>query len=326
MEEQKFFFEVLKTKIPGQYSLTDTVEELLDVSTNAAYRRIRGETELTFSELLLLCRKFNVSMDDLFNVESNQGALFRYAPVSFTEPESYITYIKRLLESFTFHKNANEKEIDITAQDIPFFYFLDYPELMFFKLYAWNDTVTRAPQSYNEFCSKLEKNTIISVYKQMSNVWKQVPSREIWTNQTLDTILRLLEYYYEIGVFEDKKNVVFLLNQLMEVMNDISKYAGEGYKGNFEKTPFYLYLCNVDFENNFMLIKRDGELSCTIRLYTVNSIITDHKALCSETAKWIEDLISKSTLISKASARERLRFFQSSKNKIEGLVDKIDKD
>jgi len=325
IKEQKYFFEVLKTKIPGQYRLIDTVEELLGLSPNAAYRRIRGETELTFSELLLLCKKFNLSMDEIFNFESNQGVLFRYAPVNFTEPGSYITYIKRLLESLTFQKAANEKEIDISAQDIPFFYFLDYPELMFFKLYAWNDTVTRAPQSYNEFCNKLDKNTIIPIYRQMSNIWQLIPSREIWTNQTLDTILRLLEYYYETGAFEEKKDVTFLLGQLMEVMNNVGKYAGKGYKGNAGETPFYLYLCNVDYENNFMLIKREGQISCTIRLFTVNSIISDHKALCSETAKWIDDLISKSTLISGASARERSRFFQSSKNKIEGLINKIDK-
>ena len=325
MEEQKYLFEVIKTKIPSQYRLTDRLEELFGMTTNGVYRRVRGETELTFSELLLLCREFNLSIDEILNFESNQRALFRYAPVDFTEQESYIAYINRLSESLTFHKTANEKEMDITAQDIPFFYFLDYPELMFFKLYAWNDTVTRATQSYDEFCNKLDKDTIIPVYKQLSNVWQQIPSREIWTNQTLDTLLRLLEYYYETGAFENGETVIFLLNQLMEVMSNVNRYANEGWKGGDEKTPFALYLCNVDFENNFMLIKRDGKMSCTIRLFTVNSIITEHKALCSETAKWIDDLISKATLISGASARERLRFFQSSKNKIEGLINKIGK-
>ena len=324
-EEQKRLFEALKAKVPGQYRLTDQLEELFRVDTNAVYRRMRGETELSFSEVFLLCEKFKLSMDEIFNFESNQGALFSYAPVNFTKPESYIAYMKRLSESLTFHKAVNENEINITSQDIPFFYFLDYPDLISFKLYAWNDTVTRVTQSYDEFCNKLEKNKFIPFYKQVSNVWRQIPSREIWTNQSPDSILRLLEYYYDTGAFEKKETVISLLNQLMEVMSNVNRYAGEGHKGDEGKTPFYLYLCNVDFETNIILIKKDGKMSCTIRLFTINCIISEHNALCSETAKWIEDLISKSTLISGASARERLRFFQSTKNKIESLINKIDK-
>ena len=325
IKEQKHLFKVIAEKIRDHVGLTFTVCELLNISENSAYRRIRGETELSFSELLLLCRTYNISMDDIINSKSNQNVLFRYAPVDFAQPDSYCAYIKRLCESLKFYKSANEIEISITAQDIPFFYFLDYPELMFFKLYAWNDTVSRTQISYNKFCDNLDKKTIIPIYNQMANAWQQIPSKEIWTNQTCETILRLLEYYNEIGAFEKKETVLFLLNQLSKLMNDVNKNACDGNKGGVRKTPFHLYLCNVEFENNFMLIKREGKMSCTIRLFTVNSILTEHEDLCSETKKWIDDLISKSALISSAAVRERMWFFNSSNSKIAGLINKIDK-
>ena len=325
MEEQKYLFEVLKSKIPDHHRLVDIIEEHLKLNTNSAYRRIRGETELTFSELLVLCKQFNLSLDEIFNFKSNQGVLFRYAQVDFMKPESYLAYLNRLMNAYSFYKSAENIEMYYTAQDIPFFYFFDYPELMFLKLYAWNDTVTRTSMSYSEFCDKLDRKSIIPMYKQMSILWKQIPSRDIWTNQTIDTILRLLEYYYETGAFENKETVIILLNQLFELMDNVKKYADNGYKDDNMNASFLLYLCNVDFENNFMLMKRKEEMTCTIRLFTVNSIVTEHEALCSETEKWIQDLIAKSVLISGSSVRDRIRFFKASRNKIEGLINKIDK-
>ena len=325
IEKQKYLFDVIKTKINSRIKLVDEIESVLNLSENAAYRRIRGEKELSFKELLTLCEKYNLSVDEILNFKSRQGALFHYAPVDFSDKKSYIAYIKNLLGTLNVYKSAKDIEMNISAQDIPFFYILDFPELMFFKLYAWNDTVTRAPISYSEFCGNLDKKTIIPIYKELATAWKYIPSIEIWTNQTIDTILRLIEYYYEIDAFENKESVLFLLHQLMEVMNIVKKNADSGFKAENMKTPFSLYLCNVDFENNFMLIKRGEKMSCTIRLFTVNSIVTDNKDLCVETAKWIDDLISKSFLISGTSYRERMRFFHSSKNKIEGLINKIEK-
>ena len=324
MEEQKHFFEILKTKIPEQYRLADVVEEVLHLSTDAVYRRFRGDKELTLKELLVLCRKYNLSMDEIFSLNANQGVLFNYAPVNFSDQGSYIAYLKRLLETMISFKSAPEKEVYYTAQDIPFYYFFDYTELMFFKLYAWNDTVSRVQKSYDEFCSTLNKESIIPLYRQMANAYQSVPFREIWTNRTIDTLLRLLEYYYEIGAFDNKETVLHLLVQLSDLMDNVKKCANKGYKGVDSTTPFSLYLCSVDFENNFMLIKRGEQMSCTIRIFPANSIVTENKALCSETAQWIDDLISKSILISGTSAKERIRFFQATKNKINELSNRIE--
>jgi hypothetical protein len=325
MEEQKLLFEMIKSKIPGHYKLTEKMEEELNLSPNATYRRIRGEVELTFSEILTLSRNYNLSLDDICNLKSNQGALFRYAPVNFSDPESYYNYVKKLIATVTAMKSEKNIDIYYTAQDIPFFYGLNFPELMYFKLYAWNDTDSRFKLSYKDFCNTLDKEMIQSLYKQLFKAWVQMPSIDIWTNQTIDTLLRLLEYYFEIGAFENKETVLMLLNQLQEMLEMINGYAVEGCKGDLVKAPFALYLCNVDVENNFMLVKRKETMSCTIRLFTINSIVTENESFCFETDKWINDLISKSILISGGtSARERIRFFQHSKNKIGELINKLD--
>ena len=106
MEEQKLLFDIIKTRITKQHRLVDVLEELLKMSGDSVYRRIRGETELSFSELMALCKAYDISMDEVFNYKSRQSAIFHYTPVNFSDQESYVAYIKRMSESFIGYYNA----------------------------------------------------------------------------------------------------------------------------------------------------------------------------------------------------------------------------
>ena len=323
MEEQKYFFEILKTQIPDNHRLVDLVEETLGMGSDSAYRRISGKKDLTFTEIYTLCKKYNVSLDEVFSYKSGQSVIFQYRTVNLSDQESYIAYIKRLLGIFTVLKSVKMKYLYFTAQDIPFYHFMDFPELIFFKLYAWNEVLSRVPVSFEDFCSKLDKDTILPIHRQMSVAYQQIPSTEIWTVQTFDTILKLIEHYFEIGSFKNKETVFLLLDQLYNLLDTIKNYCNEGYKGKGTQTLFSLYLSSVEVENNRLLIKKDDKMSCTIRLNNVNSITTENEILCSETFQWIEDLISKSILISGTAAKERTNFFNFSQNKIDELRKKL---
>ena len=323
MEEQKYLFEILKSRIPNQLRLVDVVEESLGISADAAYKRIRGQKELSFSELSALSKKFSLPLEEIFNYKSEQTAMFHYAPVCFSNFDGYISYMEQMAAGLKALKSAPEKEICFAAQDIPLFYFLKHTELALFKLYAWNDAATRERLSYRDFCNNFDMDKITPIFEQIHSSYMAIPSKEIWTRQTVDTILRLLEYYCELEVFDSKKTVLLILNQLNDLVDTVEKYAEVGYKAT-KLAPYSLYVCSVDLENNFMLSRIGNEQSCRIKLYTINSMTTFNKGFCNETAKWINDLISKSILISGVSTRERYLFFQSSKNKIDALINRIE--
>jgi uncharacterized protein with HEPN domain len=299
---------------------------LLTVSSDSAYRRIRGEKDLTLPELQTLCRHFHLSMDEMLGGDSGvREALFQYTSVNMADQPSYIRYIERLSNTLDVLTTVNDRELFFTAQDIPFYHFLNHTELLFFKLYVWHETVTSEKVSFRAFCDQLDKKAIIPIYDRMMHSYMQVPSKEIWTNQTVDTILRLLDYYMEVGAFDGKETVLRLLSQLSDLLDRVEACAKKGHKGDKQQTPFLLYVCSVDLENNFMLTRRGDQRVCTVKLYTVNSISTDHVAMCDETERWIHDLIRKSIPISGGtSEKERFRFFQTMKNKIEELIHKVE--
>ncbi|MDR2138076.1 MAG: hypothetical protein LBP50_00765 [Tannerella sp.] len=324
METQRRLFEIIRSRLPEQYRLVDVVEESLQVSTDSAYRRIRGDKELSFSELRKLCHSFHLSMDELLNYDSAQGALFCFASIK-AEPANYLRYIEQLSEIFGVLAAAEDREMFFTAQDIPFYHFLNQEMLLLFKLYVWYDSFTPERISFREFHSRMDLEACRSLHEQLLWKYRQVPSGEIWTDQTVNAILRPLDFYLEIGAFDSRETALLLLRQLLELLDGVSLSAQTGYKDPERRTPFSLYLCSIDPGSNMMLIRCGSEWTCTVKLYTINRVTTNNITLCEETRKWINNLILKSTLISGGtSERERLNFFRTAKDRVEALIHKVE--
>ena len=88
---QKELFNYIKDGLPPHISLVDTLAELLDISYDSVYRRIRGEKPITLNELKLLCEKFNLSLDQVLQLKSNK-ILFT-APCVSTTTFSFTAYV-----------------------------------------------------------------------------------------------------------------------------------------------------------------------------------------------------------------------------------------
>jgi transcriptional regulator with XRE-family HTH domain len=67
---QKELFRKIRRSIPDHLSLAEEISEKLGISTDSAYRRIRGEKLLTIEELYKLSYRYNISVDSLFNATS----------------------------------------------------------------------------------------------------------------------------------------------------------------------------------------------------------------------------------------------------------------
>ena len=57
---QQIFFQHVKDHLPAHLSLVDEIAELLNISIDSAYRRIRGEKAISFEELRTLCSHFRI--------------------------------------------------------------------------------------------------------------------------------------------------------------------------------------------------------------------------------------------------------------------------
>ena len=73
---QQVFFAHIKGLLPPHISFVDEIAEILEISNDSAYRRIRGEKPIALEEIKKLCVKFKISLDQLLHLNSEVGNFF----------------------------------------------------------------------------------------------------------------------------------------------------------------------------------------------------------------------------------------------------------
>src|SRR3569832_2195940 len=77
IELQQLFSREIKAKIPANISFAAALADLLNISTDSAYRRIRGEKPLSFDEIRKICKEYRVSLDKMMSL-GGSDALFQW--------------------------------------------------------------------------------------------------------------------------------------------------------------------------------------------------------------------------------------------------------
>src|SRR6476661_10316807 len=114
---QLHLFQAIKTRLPQHLSLVEEVAAALAVSTDSAYRRIRGEKPLSLEEVATLCTKYALSLDSLLHLQSD-GFLFRgefFMPEGFQYKDYIANYERNMKTVSSFQR----RKIFFLCKDIP---------------------------------------------------------------------------------------------------------------------------------------------------------------------------------------------------------------
>ncbi|NJO69622.1 MAG: hypothetical protein HC830_10355, partial [Bacteroidetes bacterium] len=263
-----------------------------------------------------------ISLDSIFAVKS-QGTIFNYTTLDIRDQGKYLEYMQRLSKSVEMVKQGKEKEIIFSATDVPVFHFMPFKELTIFKLFAWNNTAYNHKEKFETFLNNIDQLNFFPCYDTIFSDYTAIPSTEIWTINTIDPIIRLLDFYYDIGSFEKEDTFKLLCTQLEHMIGNIKQWVEQGYKDKGRQNTFKFYISETDLENSFGLFKRDNSTTCVIKLFTINSLSTNHEPFCQEARSWMESTISRAVLLTGASERERFKFFNSLQQKVNGLISKL---
>lgn len=324
------FFNELKNKIPQNLSLVDIVSDELRISTDSAYRRIRGETSLTIEELRQLSNKFEISLDSVFTSSSN-SVLFSYRAIN-PEKFNYRRYFTSLIDNMQALGAFNLKEIVYAAKDIPIFYFFILPRVAAFKLFFWMRNIYNFPDFENKVFNPDEiSDDLINVSRKFWESYVHIPSIEIWSEETYKITLRQIEYYYISGRFKEKEDALNLLFDYKKIFEHIQNQAEHGCKFLYGKEPwaddknYQLYFNEVIISDNTILFKMGDFNMVHLGHNVMNILTTTDPTFCHDTITIQKNLIKNSTLISVVGEKERYRLFNQIYKSIDEFVGKIKK-
>ena len=206
-QSQEFLFQRIKELLPPHASLVDSVASILNVSSDSAYRRIRGETPLVLDEARVLCQHFKLSLDQILNVKGG-ATMFQNVRID-TKKYKYEKYLTDLIMQVEYAGSFIHKEIIYLTKDMPLFHNFYYKPLIAFRYYFWMKSIIQDPAFVDkdfEFSILSEEAEKLS--QKLVMAYNKVPSTEIWNTECINAAISQIEFYKESGLFTSSKDVL----------------------------------------------------------------------------------------------------------------------
>ncbi len=320
---QKELFNTIKSLLPSHISMVDAVAELLDISYDSVYRRIRGEKPISLDELKVLCEHFNLSLDQVLQLHTDK--------VLFTDLEANGTvnnfkdYQEGLLNQLKYFNSFKKKELLYLSKDLPVFYNFYFEDLTAFRSFFWSRSILNDPafENKNFSLNSFDSAGYFEAGQKIIAEYNKIPCIELWNYESINSTISQIEYYKEAGIFESADDLNRVVDSCDAMLQHVQKQAEKGYKSlpDTEITgngaSLKMYVNEIILGNNSILVELDDTRIAIINHVVLKYISTTDKKFTEKTFHNFQNLVSRSVLISGAGERERNKFFKSMREKLQ---------
>ncbi len=311
--------------LPAHASLAAELCELLNLSSDSVYRRIRGEKPITIDELKTICGHYKLSLDQLLQLET-ESVLFN-APGLNGQATDFADYMKAMLAQFKYFSSFSNKEIYYLCKDAPIWYFYLYPELAAFKTFFWSKTINNQPElaSKKFAIDAFPYTECFALGQQVLEEHNKISSVELWNLESIHSTINQVAYYRDAGIFETDEDLYRVVSSFHQWLDHLQKQAENGCKfmpGAGEpayRAPLQFYINELILGNNTMVIKLDHKELSMVTYSVFHYLFTDDTRFSAKAMSSFNNLLSRSALISKTGEKERNRFFNTLRNKVDSL-------
>jgi hypothetical protein len=321
---QGLFFDFLKGKLSPNVSLAREVSKVLNINVDSAYRRIRCEKNLSIDEVVVLCRHYNISLDQFFNPDEVNSMSFAWLLNPLAE-DYFLEYLKNQLSTIQHFHTYEKKHLYFLARDVPWFSYLQLPQLASFKYFVWRKSILFDSSLIGQrFSLQLsDDDEFLGIGKQIITLYSKLAVTEIWNAGVLTSTLQQIDYYQQSGLFESRSDYIILLDLYSSLIDHIEKEAELGVKFLIGEMPdrdsghFDMYFNELGLGDNTLHAELDDSRITYLNHSMIQYVYTTHSRFNDQIHDFILSFLGRSTHISSVGEKDRLKFFNSLRQNIE---------
>ncbi len=320
MKLQHALFEKILFTFKKKSEAITALSILLNVQSNAVYKRIRGDTPLTPDELTLLVQHFNISIDALLNKETDI-VLFSY-PSLVNKPKNFADYLNNLSVQIAELPKVNGY-IKYASAEIPIYHYCFFPEIIAFKLFTWGKTTWNFDYLQGKpFSLDLMSPTDYEAAATFLHHYLKVPSIELWSANALDNTLSQLIHCIQSGNMKHPSDGIIICDKLILLVEHLKKMAEVGKKfpieaiGIKDRAKFTLFHNETIYTGNSILVVTDLGSTVYSTFTNPNYIKSNNLKAILDMDNWFNRITNKSELISLHAEKSRELYFNQLKKKI----------
>jgi len=322
---QAMLFNHVRARLPEHLSLVDEVAELLNISNDSAYRRIRGEKTIALDELRTICNKYRISLDQLLLIKTNtvifSGNKLDNASFGFKE------YLRDVIEYLELFKTLPNQHLYYYNKDTPIFHFMLFPELRAFKFFFWKRTLMAHPDlARQHFTGEETDDEITELAGKIIGLYNQIPSTEIWNEENIHSTIRQIEFYRQANIFANDQILKKVYEQMDMLLDHLELQAEVGRKFLPGREPlanaaaYDIYVNECLIGDNTIFVDSDKRQITCLNHNGLNFSATQDQSFCDYTLRSLQNIIRKSTHISQVGEKERSMFFNNLHQKIQSKM------
>ena len=326
---QQRIFDAIKLQLPKDEKIASVLMNTLFLSQDAVYRRLRGDVPLTIFETKTLCEAFNISFDEMDSYKKGRVS-FTYQPLDRIglNFESWLTGLRDGLKQI---RNMENTSMIMSINDTPIFQLFNLPHLTRFKFFFWAKTYLKIPAYENELFKreKIDKR-VLSIGIEAHNIYNSIPTKEIYSAETLRGTLRQIQYYFDARLFEEPAYALELIDNLIELIHHLKAQTDIGRKFAFgNEAPsagneLEVYFNETFISDNTYLIQSDSGSGVYLTHNIMNYLFTTDPYYIRESEFILDKLVNNSNPISKVNVKERNLFFAELESNVKTFKRKVE--
>lgn len=326
MQEQ--FIRQIQAHIPANHSIIDDVAAVLNISYDAAYRRINNRTSLSLEEGVALAKHYKISLNKLYEV-GNQNTIMaeKSSPIrSADDLEAYFTNSYKSIEPLTKLKSAS---IIYSAKDIPIFYTLTNSILTKYKFYVWlkflNEDGSMERMTFEAFLEFIPSSLLNSALE-LSQMYSYINVVEFWNDNTVNGTLQQILYYFDSNLLS-KTMALQVCEDLKKVVDHVEEQAIKQVITNSKNNASYdLYKSDLLTMSNTVMVKTQHSKLFFTPFTVLSYFRISHPSTCEEMHNFFKKQMKNSKLLINSGEKDRSQFFNRMRQKIQTVINRINLD
>jgi hypothetical protein len=290
-------FKQIQSQLGTNIKLAKPISEILNVSENAAYRKLNGETALSIEEFFTLANHYTININ---NINKQPGNFVFSGNLVYNDIASVTQYFIDSMEHLQMIENNNGVLYNL-SKDIPLFYYFHYRELGWFKVFFMLKYILLDPKFKDQkFDINFADENLLQKAKEYSYSYQQINTAEVWNVESVNTTLHQLEFACTTGIISDINLVEKIITQFEQVLQLIQLQAEKGLKYNYQqlkthnKASFTLYHNDLYLAHNSYLLEIAKNRIAFVSFGVFNYMHTQDESFSNYTYEHWQNIKSKS--------------------------------
>lgn len=313
MDNQDILLRAIRQKLNKTISLIEDIADVLNISYDAAHRRVSQKSKFSIEDTIALCRHYSISMDLLF-AGSNKVIVEKTAEIrSMADMESYFRHSAENISDFL---NYPEAKMYYSAKDIPLFYTIGGTLLAKFKLYVWLNLLA-GTQNQDTFENFTINQSLQEHSQKLKAVYENVEINEVWNDTTINSSLQQVYYFFQSGLLS-LTSARLLCEDIKQVLQSAEDRCC------MEGSRFNLYYNELLILNNNVLLSAPEKQSLFVPYTMLGYFITNDAPTCTNALDFFKHQVKNSKSLNQSGTRDRKLFFNRAYQKIHFYLQKME--